>query len=214
MRYVIRKVPERDTSYLEALLPDAEIYNDHDYVKPLLSFIEALRMRAGSAIYFQDDVVLCTGFLEKSAKEIEQRVNDVILFSEIYFAGRATIASGYCDPIKNNWMYAIYIPEWVRDATLRIWDNSELIPTKWEIKNGSDDTWFGRVMQYIGIQPYMIVPNLAGHTKAESVANKKWDKEYRLSPTFDYENCENRGIDLTKEIKWLHKNNDRIWGKR
>jgi len=28
MKYVIRKVPERDTSYLERLLPDADVYSD------------------------------------------------------------------------------------------------------------------------------------------------------------------------------------------
>lgn len=32
MRYVIRKIPKRNTEYLERLIPDAHVYNDTQHI--------------------------------------------------------------------------------------------------------------------------------------------------------------------------------------
>lgn len=203
MRYVIRKIPERDTSYLERHIPNAEIYCDSEHVGPLEAFIRALEMGHGDAVYMQDDILICKHFTERVEAECLKRPNDVIMFSEITrYVSKAVKESGYCSPSEKFWLYCTYIPERVRELTVKLYRGGGLKPTKTEIAHSCDDNWFGRVMKYIGVEPYMVVPNLAGHTMGKSYANSRHENLWRVSLTFDYEDAEPNG-DMTETIEYV-----------
>lgn len=119
MKFVIRKVPERDTSNLEAILPDALVYSDVEHKGALASFEGALRMARDDACYIQDDMILGRGFREKAEYYISLNPNDVIVFSNNTDLKTMNVSTqGYHLADKALWLLCTYIPNRIAIAYL------------------------------------------------------------------------------------------------
>lgn len=172
MKYVIRKVPERDTSYLERLLPNAEIYNDVDHIGALYSFLDVLKKTDDDALYIQDDMLLCKNFETKAQKIINERPNDVIVFSNFTIdkSSKEVTTQGYWSARKGGWLLCTYIPHEIAQGFLLWWSlgKYQKYDKRW-ITRQYDDAYFCRFLEEIKKEVFVIIPNLAGHPKNHSV---------------------------------------------
>ena len=78
MKYVIRKVPERNTEYLEKLLPEAVVVNDVNHNGAIWSFLKAIEVADDDAVYIQDDMLLCKDFKNRAESYIKKYPNNII----------------------------------------------------------------------------------------------------------------------------------------
>lgn len=190
MRYVIRKVPERNTEYLERLLPCAEIYNDINHEGAIQSFLKALKKTNGDAVYVQDDMILCKDFMEKSEKIIAEYPYAVIVFSNFTHDKRSAHVTkqGWYNPKEGGWLLCTYIPEPVKNGFLRWWEEGrwKKYNKRW-IERQYDDAFFCRFLMENKLDVFVTVPNLAGHPRNKSVIDNRAPKD---TPNFDYENAE------------------------
>ena len=106
MKYVIRKVPERDTSYLERLIPGALIYNDIEHCGAVESFVAAIKQADDDAVYIQDDMLLCTDFCARVESCIAQHPDTVVIFSTTSRLAKA----GINPASKRRSLLCTYIP--------------------------------------------------------------------------------------------------------
>ncbi len=192
MRFVIRKVPERNTDYLERLIPNAIVYNDIEHVGALFSFLSVLKYVNGDACYVQDDMILCKDFRKRAMEYINRMPHDVIVFSNFTIdkTARDVVKEGFYDAMKGGWLLCTYIPKEIADGFLEWWREGEYKKDgrfqKW-IKNQYDDAFFCKYLQSVGKEVYVVVPNLAGHPKNKSVIDNRRPK---VTTNFDFENCE------------------------
>ena len=195
MKYVIRKVPERNTEYLEKLIPGALVYNDKEHVGAIQSFVNAIKMVKDDAVYVQDDMILCKDFIRRTQEYIDAHPNDVVVFSN-FSHGRLTskaVSEGFYHPKEGGWLLCTYIPKDIAIGfaqwwTCGRWQNS--IPSKktsrW-IKRQYDDIFFRAYLIEIGRSVFVTIPNLAGHPMNESVID---DRPSKTTTNFDFDNAE------------------------
>lgn len=192
MKYVIRKVPERNTEYLERLLPDAEIYCDDKHIGALESFIDVLRKTEGDAVYVQDDMLLCKDFIKRTREVIEKYPYAVIVFSNFTHdaSSKDVVKQGWYNAKKGCWLLCTYIPEGIKNAFLKWWDNGEwksIGRCKQWVSRQYDDAFFSRFLLQNDLDVFVTVPNLAGHPKNKSVIDSRAPK---TTPNFDFDNME------------------------
>lgn len=183
MKFVIRKVPERDTSSLEKELPDALVCNDIEHIGALNSFFEALKLADDDAVYLQDDIVLCKNFKVKCEEIIRNHSNSIIVFSS-YFHCNENVKNAFRDGGDVQTL-CVYIPKYIADAYLQSIYSGEWKLTKKDERGQFDDLNFGRWLRTHGIDMFVVYPNLAGHLPVKSVINKSRPKN-RICKNFDY----------------------------
>lgn len=197
MKYVIRKVPERDTSYLEKLIPDAIVYNDVAHFGAIQSFIGAIKTVRDDAVYVQDDMILCKDFIRRTQEYIERYPNEVIVFSNFSHGVRTHVAvkEGFYHPREGGWLLCTYIPRDIAIGFAQWWICGRwqrTVPSvrshRW-IKRQYDDIFFRQYLIEQGKSVYVVVPNLAGHPKNESVID---DRPPKITTNFDFDNAEVR----------------------
>lgn len=193
MKFVIRKVPERDTSYLERLIPSAVILNDTEHKGAIRSFIDAIKLADDDAVYVQDDMLLCKGFVEKAESYIKDHKNDVIIFANFTHDKQSAdvVTEGYYPARKGGWLLCTYIPKTVADAFVK-WHESKGYESvrnyKKYLEMQGDDILFCRFLELIDKDVFVTVPNIAGHRKNKSVINP--NRPVRCCVNFDYEGAE------------------------
>lgn len=194
MKYVIRKVPERNTEYLERLLPGAYVYNDVEHVGAIQSFLNVLSEINEDALYIQDDMLLCKNFTEKAEEVISKYPYAVIVFSNFTHDTftRHVKTQGWYSAKEGGWLLCTYIPCGIKNAFLS-WYKSENWKRRYAqwaqrwIDRQYDDVLFSRFLMENNLDVFVVIPNLAGHPKNESVIDKRPPK---ITPNFDYENAE------------------------
>jgi hypothetical protein len=197
MKYVIRKVPERNTEYLEKLLPEAVVVNDVNHNGAIWSFLKAIEVADDDAIYIQDDMLLCKDFKKRAEAYVEKYPDEVISFSSQKSVTFNVESEGFSNK-SPLWDMCIYIPKKIAQAyrTFHLAEGYKKF-YRWEIflEKSATDTLLERyVYQVLKKSVFNVCPSLAGHKPLESVAVK--GRKPRLSPLFDYENCEK---DMTEQ---------------
>ena len=200
MKYVIRKVPERNTKYLERLIPDALVYNDTVHEGAIWSFVQAIEKVDDDAVYVQDDMILCRDFIQRTQEYVNKYPDEVIVFSN-FSHGKLTqkaVTEGFFHPKEGGWLLCTYIPKELAKGFAQWWRGSRwrhTVPASsycnW-IKRQYDDIFFRQYLIEQGRQVFVTVPNLAGHPKNESVIDKRPPK---WTTNFDFENAEPRDSD-------------------
>lgn len=184
MRFVIRKIPERNTDELEAALGDAFVYSDVAHVGALRSFIDVLRIVNDNAVYIQDDVVLCKDFKQRCEDFILQYPRSVIVFSS-FFDSNNDVRNAFRDGAGVQTL-CVFIPKYTAEAYLYSIDSGEWILTQKDRRGQFDDLNFGRWLVRYGFDIFVTYPNLAGHLPVRSSINKSRPAN-RLCKNFDYE---------------------------
>ena len=195
MKFVIRKVPERDTSYLERILPEAVVINDVNHNGAIWSFLKAIEIADDDAVYIQDDMLLCKNFKTRVEEYVRKYPDEVIVFSNAVIKNAKSYGG---DVYKQENFYPAsrgitlmlcsYIPKKIAKdfRTFFLKGGAERLPcwNKYK-KMNADDLLFCRWYQK---DVLMTVPQLAGHLENKSVTVKS--RPIRISPLFDYENAE------------------------
>lgn len=200
MKYVIRKVPERNTKYLERLLPEAVVVNDVNHNGAIWSFLKAIEIADDDAVYIQDDMLLCKDFKNKAEQYIKKYPNEVIVFSNHViknakkYGGDVYSKEGFYPSSKGIViMLCVYIPKQIAKdfRSFYLKGGAETL-SSWEKykKMDADDLLFCRWYQK---DVLMTVPQLAGHSENKSVIVPS--RPIRISPLFDYENAERKQAD-------------------
>ena len=83
MKYIIRKIPKRNTKYLERLLPDALVYNDVKHHGCIYSFLKAIETVDDDCVYIQDDMLLCKNFRNLADNYIKKYPCEKKLLEEV-----------------------------------------------------------------------------------------------------------------------------------
>ena len=195
MKYVIRKVPERDTSYLERLIPEAIVYNDVNHTGAIQSFVGVIKQVRDDAVYIQDDMILCKDFIRRTQEYIDRYPDEVIVFSNRTDGKRTSIANseGFYNPKEAGWLMCTYIPKTIAIDFAQWW-----ICGRWQrvvhpwysrnwIKKQFDDIFFRSYLIEKGKSVFVAVPNLAGHPANDSVIDCR---PPRITTNFDFENAE------------------------
>lgn len=201
MKFVIRKVPERNTAYLERLLYHPVVVNDVNHNGCIWSFLKAIEIADDDAVYIQDDVLLCKDFLGKCRKVVGEHPDSVIVFSTPFLKGRTEYngdkiidTEGFYPAKDAGWMLCIYIPKMISQGFLNFWLTDEcktVSAYKKYMKMQADDLFFRRFLERYGYDSvFVTVPNLAGHEENVSVVCESRPK--RISPMFDYHNAEKK----------------------
>lgn len=211
MKYIIRKVPERDTTYLERLIPGAIIYSDVEHEGPIESFVRAMELADDDAVYVQDDMILCEGFYERCNKVCSEHSNSVVQLSNFTFNNDHTriLVEGYHKPGDVPWVLCIYIPKRLADVFVMLYRTGKIIPNAKELRAQADDDLFTKFMQYVGEDYWLVVPNLAGHPLNKSTVLSERDSQIRLCMNFDYEHAVTRG-DMDRERKYYMRYADQF----
>ena len=187
MKFVIRKVPERDTSILESILPNAIVYNDVRHEGCLTSFIRVLEEVDDDAVYIVDDMILAKNFKERAQAVIAERPNDVIVFSNFAYIDK-TKKEGYYPADMMSWLLCTYIPKRIAKPYVEFMKNgAKGMPKKWFVREADDATFGCFLQRQLSEVVYLTVPNLAGHSANTSVVNPT--REARLTENFDYANA-------------------------
>ena len=201
MKYIIRKVPERNTRYLERLLPDAVVVNDVNHNGCIWSFLKAIETDDDDAVYIQDDILLCKDFRKKAEEYISKYPSDVIVFCFPVQKNNKN-ASWFCQVKKEGfysakdgcYLLCTYIPKKIACLFYDFCISGEcetIGAYKKYIKMQADDLMFNRFLEKKDFNNvFVTIPNLAGHEENVSVTVKSRPK--RISPMFDYENCEKK----------------------
>lgn len=190
MKYVIRKVPERDTSYLERLLPDALIYCDENHEGCRASFEKAILLADDDAVYIQDDMILCKNFREKAEAYIAKYPSYCIVFSNQNYSKESAEVTkeGFWSAKKGAWLMCTYIPKEMARAFLAMKKSESFKRYKNVERFDLDDVEFEQFLTFVGEKVFVTVPNLAGHPRNKSVT--KFKRSPRICKNFDYENAE------------------------
>ena len=186
MKYVIRKVPERDTSYLERLIPGALIYNDIEHCGAVESFVAAIKQADDDAVYIQDDMLLCTDFCARVESCIAQHPDTVVIFSTTSRLAKA----GIYPASKGRYLLCTYIPRAIGKAFVEWYEHRdyEVLRLPWSYYYDQlDDGFFYCFLTQAKKSVYIVIPNLAGHPRNTSVINPR--RPARTCPYFDYENA-------------------------
>ena len=106
MKWIIRKVPERDTSYLERLIPEAEVFCDTEHKGCRWSFEQAILMANDDAVYVQDDMILCKGFKAKAEEIIKRYPSHCIVFASTHYNkdSEKVDKAGFWLPEEGGWL--------------------------------------------------------------------------------------------------------------
>ena len=196
MKYVIRKVPERNTEYLEKLLPEAVVVNDVNHNGAIWSFLKAIEVADDDAVYIQDDMLLCKDFKNRAESYIKKYPNNIISFSTLTEKKNQKNPigeEGFYTAKEGCWLLAIYIPKVIAKAfkMFFIAEQYKKIP-QYEryIKSQFDDIFFCRWVDMFAKEKVFVTnPSLCGHNELQkSVINPARPK--RISPMFDYGDCE------------------------
>lgn len=189
MKIIIRKVPERDTSYLERLLPDADIYCDTKHEGCRKSFEKAILMANDDAIYVQDDMILCKDFVNRAKAYIEKYPEYVIVFSNFTHDKNCKVfEEGFWNARKGGWLLCTYIPKQIAMAFLYAKEHKLFKVHPNVTKYDFDDMEFCMFLDHYNRTVFVTVPNLAGHPKNTSTTG--FNRPTRICPNFDYENAE------------------------
>ena len=199
MKYVIRKVPERNTLYLERLLPDALIVNDERHNGCIWSFLKAIEVADDDAIYIQDDMLLCKDFVIRAEEYMSLHRNEIVIFSTPFLKGKKEYngdkiieKEGYYEPAEAFWQLCTYIPKCISQKFLQFWLTGEyktVSACNKYLKMQADDLFFRRFLErYEYGKVFVTVPNLAGHEENKSVVCQSRPK--RISPMFNYNEAE------------------------
>lgn len=193
MKFIIRKVPERDTSYLERLIPSAEVYNDVNHTGAIQSFIDAIKAADDDAVYVQDDMLLCKGFVEKAERYVKEHKNDVIVFANFTHDKQSSdvLTEGYYSARKGGWLLCTYIPKPIADAFVKWYESGGYESVRNYMRYlamQGDDVLFDRFLELIDKEVFVTVPNIAGHRKNKSFINP--NRPVRVCVNFDYEGAE------------------------
>lgn len=206
MKYIIRKVPERNTKYLERLIPQHLIFNDVNHNGCIWSFLKAIELVDDNAIYVQDDILLCSDFVKKSTRVVNEHPDKVIVFSTPFlksaFVKGETKAGGDSIIDKEGvylakeacWLLCTYIPKKIAQDFYNFFITDEvktLGAYNKYMKMQADDLMFRRFLERYGYDGvFVTVPNLAGHEENKSVTIAS--RPIRICPMFDYENAEKK----------------------
>ena len=195
LKYVIRKVPERNTEYLERLIPEAIVYNDVNHTGAINSFVSVIKQVRDDAVYIQDDMILCNDFVRRTQEYIDRYPDEVIVFSNRTDGKRTRIANaeGFYDPKEAGWLMCTYIPKTIAIDFAQWWICGRwqrVVPSKYSrnwIQKQFDDIFFRSYLTEKGKSVFVAVPNLAGHPANKSVID---DRPPRITTNFDFENAE------------------------
>lgn len=204
MKYVIRKVPERDTSYLEKHIPNALVYSDVKHEGCRKSFVEAILLANDDACYVQDDMILCKQFVERTQEYISKHPNNVIVFSNFTnLKGNQIYQEGFWEPRQAGWLLCTYIPKRIAMRFVEAKRQGSFQVPANAIKYDFDDMEFNRFLEKEGEKVFLAVPNLAGHPKNQSVTGFK--RPPRTCPNFDYEKAEKKINEVYEYGKFYEK---------
>ena len=189
MKYIIRKVPERDTTYLERLIPGAMVYNDVEHHGAVDSFVEAIKMANDDEVYVQDDMLLSENFCMRVEKYISSYPDTVISFSNTAHDKRFTriIHRGRYPARLAAQLLCTYIPEKIGKAFVKWYElkgYEAIRGYKRYFELQLDDGLFSWFCQSSDIDVFVAVPNLAGHPKNKSVIDS--NRPTRICINFDY----------------------------
>ena len=167
MKYVIRKVPERDTVYLERLIPGALIYNDVEHRGAVESFVEAIKMANDDALYVQDDMLLCHDFCARAESYIARHSDTVIVFSTTSRIAEA----GIYPASKGRFLLCTYIPRAIGKAFVEWYESREYeaLRLPWSYYyDQQDDGFFYCFRVKPNYNVFVAIPNLAGHRRTQA----------------------------------------------
>ena len=193
MKFVIRKVPERNTLYLERLLPKDQtiIVSDIEHRGPLWSMNKAFSDANDDAIYIQDDMLLCPRFVERTQEYIEKYQDDVIVFANNTAEGNPMVDhEGFYGIRTIKWLMCTYVPDKIAKAYLYELKMGIWKPSEHDVKYRLDDNVFTKWMASKDMLGFLTVPNLAGHPQNKSTING-W-KHPEVCTNFDYAHAEKR----------------------
>ncbi len=189
MKYVIRKVPERNTEYLEKLLPEAVVVNDVNYNGAIWSLLKAIEQANDDAIYIQDDMLLSKDFVKSANKYIKKYPHSVIVFSYVKTYKFKILEEGFYNGVAETFLLCTYIPKDIAQSFRKfmLMEGYKKLP-RYEFYQSiqADDTFFAMYLNKILKEKVFVTyPNLAGHGRQDSVINPQ-GRGLRLSPAFDY----------------------------
>ena len=190
MKFVIRKVPERDTSYLERHIPSAMVYSDVEHKGAIQSFIDAIKAADDDAVYVQDDMLLCKDFAVRAKAYVNQNPDRVIVFANFTHDKQSSHVTyeGHFPAREGGWLLCTYIPKHIALAFCKWYENKgyETVRNhKKYLEMQGDDIFFCRFLEQIDKDVLVAVPNLAGHRKNKSVINP--NRPVRVCVNFNYE---------------------------
>jgi len=211
MKYIVRKVPERDVTYFEYLIPEAIFYNDALHEGPIKSFVGAMKLAQDDAVYIQDDMLLCRDFKARCDAVCKAHKDEVVQLANNTFRNVKTrvLVGGHYPADKVPWCLCIYIPWRLASAFVDWYESGRIKPTKFETNGYSDDLLFSRFMKKMKEDEYLVVPNLAGHPMNKSIVGKLTgrdvrDGQIRISMNFEYDKAVARG-DISREIEYYKR---------
>ena len=191
MKYCIRKVPERNTKYLERLLPEAVVVSDVNHNGAIWSFLKAIEIVDDDCIYIQDDMLLCKDFKTRAESYVKQYPDDIISFSSQWQYSHNITQEGF-DNKCALWVMCVYIPKDIAMSFKRFMLAEGYKQFyRWQkfIEGQADDTMLERFyFRILKGSVFNTKPSLAGHGSIESFIDKS--RGLRPSPMFDYDNAE------------------------
>lgn len=182
MKYLIRKVPERDvSSIVKSLLSDGAqkdditIFEDVNHEGALWSFTEACRLCTDDTCFLQDDVTLCKRFPQRLTQAVKSYGNMIIsLFRLSTHKNKNKYGIRYGNDIWFSFP-GLYIPIAVIKQYVD-WYDKEYTGLGWQKKwkdVGADDGIFYGFVIRAGLPAYNMFPNIVQHNVGKSVIGKK-----------------------------------------
>lgn len=192
--FIIRTCRQRPGAferYKSAIPGLIECFDDLDKTiycnTSMLNIRKALRIAfdtKSSAVFLEDDILLCENFYHKVLGEINNHAGDVIQF----FSMRKedlTIGSRYIAGYKYLMNQCVYLPLEVIEKILDCFDDFENIRT--DNKIGGTDSLIAFTLKKYKLNYWNAVPNLVDHLIGTSAIDRRRSSK-RQSLTFDGKN--------------------------
>lgn len=188
MKYLIRKVPERNVDYIiKGLLQDGVskddimVFEDVNHEGCIWSFTEACRLCTDNTCFLQDDIILCKHFTKRLANVVNVYGNMVInLFRLSDLRGKNYNAKSKYG-VRYLWeefwysFPGVYIPITVIRQYVD-WYDKKFTGRGWQkfyTESDWDDGLFYGFLHKEGLPVYNLFPNLIQHKVGKSASGRK-----------------------------------------
>lgn len=182
LRFIMRTVPEWDTSEYKKIIPNLELCVDYRK-NAYLNFCAALELAGNDpCIHLEDDIILCDYFITLAKSEILKRPNEVIQFFSMRKKDDVLIGSRYIAGSRFISNLCFYLPEGLGLEILefsKTWIGLQEHPTGYDLMMA--DYLKSKKLKY-----WNVVPNLVDHKHCVSRINPH-RSTYRKSFTFKKE---------------------------
>lgn len=136
-----------------------------------------------SAVFMEDDIILCQNFKVRLLAEIDKKPNDLIQFFSMR-KDNLTIGSRYISGSKYLMNQCFYCPLHIIEKIYDCFDDFEA--QRKDNRIGGTDSWVQFALKKHKLKYWNVVPNLVQHIIGQSAIDKRRSSK-RLSITFNYE---------------------------